>query len=44
MQKRTDFLQLLMDAHKEPDEENQEGRDHDKEFKEMYKVTIKRSM
>ena len=33
-----------MDAHKEPDDEKQEGNEHDKEFKEMYKGTTKRSM
>ena len=28
----------MMDSHKEPDDENQEDKEHDKEFKEMYKV------
>ena len=39
-----DFLQLMMDAHNEPDEEKQEDKEHDKEFKEIYKGTAKRSM
>ena len=32
----------MMDSHKEPDDENQEDKEHDKEFKEMYKGVTKR--
>ena len=38
-----DFIQLLMNAHKEPDEEKQEDKEHDQEFKKIYKGTSKRS-
>ena len=43
LQRRMDFIQLLMDAHKEPDEEKQEDKEHDQEFKKIYKGTSKRS-
>ena len=42
VQDRTDFMQLLMNAHKEPTEEKQEDKEHDKEFKEMHKGVTKR--
>ena len=38
-QKRTDFMQLMMNAHKEPNEQ----QEHDTEFNEMYKGTTRRS-
>ena len=31
-----DFIQLMIDAHKETDVEKPEDEEHDKEFKEMY--------
>ena len=34
----------MMDAHKDPDDENQEDKEHDKEFREAYKGTAKRSI
>ena len=34
----------MIDAHKETDVEKLEDEEHDKEFKEMYKGTTKRSM
>ena len=39
LQTRTDFIQLMMNAHKEPNEQ----QDHDTEFNEMYKGTTRRS-
>lgn len=42
LQTRLDFMQLLMNAHKEPTEEKQEDKEHDKEFKEMHKGVNKR--
>ena len=41
-QDRTDFMQLLMNAHKDPSDEKQEDKEHDKEFKEMHKGVTKR--
>ena len=35
-------MQLMMNAHKEPNDENQEDKEHDKEFKEVYKGVTKR--
>ena len=43
LQRRTDFIQLLMDAHKELDEEKQEDKEHDQGLKKIYKGTSKRS-
>ena len=42
MQRRIDFIQLLMDAHKDPDQEGQEDKEYDEEFKKIYKGTSKR--
>ena len=48
LQTRTDFLQLMMNAHKEPDEEKpedkQEDKEHEREFEKLYKGTTKRSI
>ena len=30
-------MQLMINAHKEPNDEKQEDKEHDKEFKEVYK-------
>ena len=35
-------MQLMINAHKEPNDENQEDKEHDKEFKEVYKGVAKR--
>ena len=42
LQTRLDFMQLMLNAHKEPNDENQEDKEHDKEFKEVYKGVVKR--
>ena len=41
-QTRLDFMQLMINAHKEPNDEKQEDKEHDKEFKEVYKGVAKR--
>ena len=35
-------MQLMINAHKEPNDEKQEDEEHDKEFKELYKGVAKR--
>ena len=35
-------MQLMINAHKEPNDEKQEDKEHDKEFKEVYKGVAKR--
>ena len=35
-------MQLMLNAHKEPSDQNQEDKEHDKEFKEVYKGIAKR--
>ena len=35
-------MQLMMNAHKEPNDDNQEDKEHDKEFKDVYKDVAKR--
>ena len=35
-------MQLMINAHKEPNDENQEDKEHDNEFKEVYKGVKKR--
>ena len=35
-------MQLMINAHKEPNDENQEDKEHDKEFKEVYTGVAKR--
>ena len=35
-------MQLMINAHKEPNDEIQEDKEHDKEFKEVYKGVKKR--
>ena len=42
LQTRFDFMQLMLKAHKEPNDEKQEDKEHDKEFKEVYKEVAKR--
>ena len=42
LQTRLDFMQLMINAHKEPNDEKQEDKEHDKEFKEVYKGVAKR--
>ena len=35
-------MQLMINAHKEPNDEKQDDKEHDKEFKEVYKGVAKR--
>ena len=35
-------MQLMINAHKEPNDEKQEDKEQDKEFKEVYKGVAKR--